>query len=529
MTDSFDALVIGGGVAGLRAALELADEGWRTAVLTKSAPADSTSGWAKGGIAVELGGEEESLVLHAEDTLAAGAGLCDPDAVSLLVREGREEVLRLIDWGARFDQDGRAYHLTREAAHSHPRILHAGGDATGREIVRALVSRLKGSRKITHLAGFFVSDLFVADGEIHGVRGIDAAGDLRAFASSNVVLATGGIGQCWPVTSSPADATGDGVSLALRAGCTVSDMEFVQFHPTALAIPGDRAWLLTEALRGEGAVIVDAQGRRFLFERDPRGELAPRDVVAREIARRIADSHDGTPAVFLDLRPIPGERLSERFPGVMGLCLERGLDPRKEIIPITPAAHYAMGGVHTDHDGRTEVQGLVAAGEVACVGVHGANRLASNSLLEGLVFGARAARTLIRRGKGRERSSLPEAAWPRLPPREHLPAALAEIHHWAEEGLSVLRSGRGLEEVKARLEQRSEQLLRPGDPLAGVGGLERGFRERFEYLSRVLVLRAVADSALWRRESRGAHFRDDYPQQNDREFRKHSSFRLDLK
>ncbi len=508
--ERFDAIVVGAGVAGLRGAIELAAAGARVAVVTKEDPDESSSSHAQGGIAVALSGDEHELVLHEEDTLRAGAGLCDGPAVSILVREGRDEVLRLIEWGARFDREGNRYHLTREAAHTQPRILHAGGDATGREIVRALVARVRREPGVVHVPSAIVTDLLVADGRAAGVRMLGADGEERDLRASAVLLATGGLGRCYARTSNPPEATGDGIALALAAGCVLGDMEFVQFHPTALAIPGAPAFLLSEALRGEGGVVRNEAGERFLLAEDPRGELAPRDVVARGIAREVA--RQGGRPVLLDLTHLEAEFLEHRFPGILATCRSYGIDPVREPIPVAPAAHYAMGGVATDLDGRTGVPGLVAAGEVAATGVHGANRLASNSLLEGLVFGARAARSLLADGHVGREPAPAEAPRRRLPDPGAAEELGARLREEADRDLGVLRHGDRLAAVLARLE-------------ATIDGFREGVaptRALVETASCAVVLRAIARAALWREESRGAHFREDRPRRDDARFRVHS-------
>jgi L-aspartate oxidase len=447
--------------------------------------------------------------LHGDDTLRAGAGLCDEPAVRALVRDGHDEVWQLISWGARFDREGRRYHLTREAAHSLPRILHAGGDATGREVIRTLVGRVRGRERVVRYKGTTAIGLLVASGRCVGVRVLSSHGEMSDLRAPAVLLATGGTGRCWRVTSNPEEATGDGLALALRAGCRLADMEFVQFHPTALALEGAPTWLLTEALRGEGGEVINERGERFLFEHDERGELAPRDVVARGIALEMR--RQGRRPVLLDLRPLGRERLEHRFPGVVALCRELGIDPLREALPIRPAAHYAMGGVVTDLEGRTERPGLLAAGEVASTGVHGANRLASNSLLEGLVFGARAARAML--GESRRPVVSPEVAAGPAPFGDS--GVTRRMRELASARLGIVRNEPGIAEAIAQIDEWTSTWARHSGPLS---------RPAFEASSEALVLRAVAACALWRRESRGAHFREDHPGQDPLAGRRHSIY-----
>ncbi len=384
-----DVLVIGSGVAGLSAALAAAPR--RVLVVTKTAFGSGSSSWAQGGVAVALG-DGDSPALHASDTVAVGVGLNDSEAVRVLTAEGPARARQLLALGARFDRDDDGeLALGREAAHSVRRIVHAA-DATGAEIVRTLRTAAVANPTIEVVERSLVLDLLVdptapGGARVVGALAADADGRLTVYRAGSVVLATGGSGRLYSATTNPIEATADGLALAVRAGATLRDLEFVQFHPTALAAPGvDPLPLVTEALRGEGATIVDETGRRFLTDSHPAGELAPRDVVARAIAAHQLGGH----RVFLDARASLGDRLAERFPTVYTSCLSHGIDARRDLIPVSPAAHYHMGGVATDLDGRTDLPGLFAAGEVATTGVHGANRLASNSLLEGMVFGARA-------------------------------------------------------------------------------------------------------------------------------------------
>src|SRR5262245_14881108 len=392
-----DYIVLGSGVAGLRAAIELARDG-RVAVLTKDRLDESNTEYAQGGVAVAMSDDDE-ISLHFEDTLKAGAGLCDEQAVRVLVEEGPRYITELIEWGARFDREGGALQFTQEAAHSRRRILHANGDSTGREIVRALIAHARKQSNIELVAHAATIGLIVEDGRCMGVRFIDPNESLlREMHARSIVLATGGAGQIFAQTTNPSIATGDGMAMAYAAGAVMCDMEFVQFHPTALALDGAPRFLLSEALRGEGAILRNHEGEAFAGRYDERGELAPRDIVARAIVAEIERTgarHLGRYWMYLDLTHLKADFLRERFPNIFETCLRYGLDLTKDQLPVSPAAHYVMGGVRTDTRGRTTLAGLYAAGEVACTGVHGANRLASNSLLEGLVFGARAGAAAI--------------------------------------------------------------------------------------------------------------------------------------
>ncbi|MDQ3805742.1 MAG: L-aspartate oxidase, partial [Acidobacteriota bacterium] len=384
-----DFIVVGSGIAGLRAAVELARAGAGVTVLTKDRREESNTEYAQGGIAVALA-EDDGASLHEEDTLAAGAGLCDERAVEVLVEEGPRYIRELIEWGAEFDREGGRLLFTREAAHSRPRILHAHGDATGREIVRALLARAGREPNISFLAHAETESLVVEDGRCRGVRYLDPLVRApRTLRARGVVLATGGAGQLFQHTTNPAVATGDGMAMAYGAGAELSDMEFVQFHPTALNLEGAPRFLLSEALRGEGGVLLSAEGRRFMPRYHERAELAPRDIVTRSIVAEM--ERTATRTAYLDMTAFDARHLRRRFPKIYSTCLRYGLDLAREPVPVSPAAHYVMGGVRTDLEGRTTLPGLYAVGETACTGLHGANRLASNSLTECFVFGTRAA------------------------------------------------------------------------------------------------------------------------------------------
>ncbi|MBP7776019.1 MAG: L-aspartate oxidase [Acidobacteria bacterium] len=498
MRESADFLVIGSGVAGLRAAAALAAHG-TVLVLTKAGePAESNTGYAQGGIAAAIG-EDDSPALHARDTEAAGDGLCNADAVRVLVTDGPRYVRELAAWGARFDRgpDGH-FSLGREGAHSVRRVLHAA-DATGRELSRVLwqhVTALPGVR-IVSLARAVC--LTIDGGACVGAQYVtgDRVVDARATAT---LLATGGAGRVFRETTNPAVATGDGVALAWEAGADLADMEFVQFHPTVLAVPGTPRFLLSEALRGDGAWLLNVHGERFMTRYEAAGELASRDLVARAILRETART--GAP-VMLSMRHLDAAWVRRRFPTLAGACRERGLDLATDPVPVSPAAHYVMGGVATDIDGRTSVPGLLAAGEVACNGVHGANRLASNSLLEGLVFGARVAGAMGQAPRAgriarlRPRGGMPAAPGATVVPE---PEAVRELM-WCDVGL--VRDGEGLGRAVVTLDGWRRALLAAkrgaGDPTGAL----------------VTVAWLMARGALDRVESRGGHARADFPARDD--------------
>src|SRR3954447_1378595 len=379
-----DFLVIGAGVAGLRAAIELAEAG-QVLVVAKDSLRESSSEYAQGGIAVALSDDDE-VALHEQDTLYAGDGLCDTAAVRTLVEEGPAAIEELIEWGAEFDREGEALAFTREGAHSRNRILHAHGDSTGREIARTLYRKAASLPNITFRSFAAITSLIVEDGVTGALLGDEAV------SACKVLLATGGLGRVYRNTTNPDVATGDGVAVAYRAGAEIQDIEFVQFHPTALRLDGAPSFLLSEALRGEGARLLNADRERFMARYHPLEELAPRDVVSRAIVAEM--ERLGARKVWLDLAHREAGFVRARFPRIYETCQRYGVDLESEAAPVAPAAHYAMGGVWSDLDGRTSLPRLYAAGEVACTGVHGANRLASNSLLEGVVFGARAGRTM---------------------------------------------------------------------------------------------------------------------------------------
>ena len=512
---------MGAGVAGLRAAVELARHG-EVLVVTKESVAESNTHYAQGGIAVAMEGDRD-VVLHLEDTVNAGDGLVYRPAAQVLVAEGPVRVGELIEWGANFDAENGALLRTREGAHSLPRILHANGDATGAEISRSLAAFARVHERIHFAEWTTVTGLVVADGRVIAADLLDRNNNLERVSAGAVLVAAGGAGQVYSDTTNPAVATGDGIALAAEAGAELADMEFYQFHPTAFSLPGAPRFLLSEALRGEGAYLRNDRGERFMERYHPLLELAPRDVVARAISR---EGMGATPAeariVHLDMRHIRGIDLHHRFPGISAFLAEYKLDLGRDLIPVRPAAHYLMGGIKTDLDGRTTLRGLYAAGEAACTGVHGANRLASNSLLEGLVFGARAAQSMLDDRLPIETAVAPLAV--PVPLNDAEEARLEEIvaklqaSMWAYAGLlreeSTLRLGFAAQEACAAA-------------LAELAAQGKGSRRLAEAQAMSRVAYAILHSALARTESRGAHFRNDYPKRDDERFLKHSALKCD--
>jgi L-aspartate oxidase len=400
LLSSADFIVMGAGVAGLRAAVELADRG-DVLVVTKESLGESNTHYAQGGIAVASSEDSDDVSLHLEDTISAGDGIVFRTAAEVLIGEGPERVAELIKWGAHFDCDAHGLLRTREGAHSRPRILHANGDATGAEISRSLVAHAHAHPRIKFAEWMMLSRLLVQDRQVVGAEimpaepAYDANESPTQVTARAVLIASGGAGQVYSDTTNPAIATGEGLALALEAGAQLADMEFYQFHPTAFSFPNAPRFLMSEALRGEGAYLCNDRGERFMGRYHPLLELAPRDVVARAITHEGLDKTGEARKVFLDMRHVRNIDLHKRFPGISAFLSRYSLDLHRDSIPVRPAAHYLMGGIRTDLIGRTTVPGLYAAGEAACTGVHGANRLASNSLLEGLVFGARAARAIL--------------------------------------------------------------------------------------------------------------------------------------
>ncbi len=507
---------MGAGVAGLRAALELAPHG-DVLVVTKESVRESNTHYAQGGIAVAMEGEED-VELHLDDTIAAGDGLVHRAAAQLLVSEGPRRVQELIEWGTRFDRENGHLMRTREAAHSHPRILHANGDATGAEISRSLASMARVHPSIRFAEWTTVASLVTAGDRVVGADLLDSQNQQHRLTARSILIAAGGAGQVYSDTTNPAVATGDGIALASFAGAELADMEFYQFHPTALSLPGVPRFLLSEALRGEGAILRNDQGERFMERYHARLELAPRDVVARAVAREGLGATPGaTRSVFLDMRSVTGVDLHQRFPGITAFLAQHGLDLHRDLIPIRPAAHYLMGGIRTDLEGRTSLRALYAAGEAACTGLHGANRLASNSLLEGLVFGVRAAQAMLADALPLPPGDLlPPQAISDASPEEAIEVPIARLKQAMGQFAGLLRDESLLNEG-IRIQAQIEDAL----PQAASS------RRQVEAKSLARVAHAILHSARARTESRGAHFRNDFPRRDDTQFQKHSIYRSD--
>jgi L-aspartate oxidase len=508
-----DFLVIGSGIAGLRAALSLAEIG-RVVILTKADPRESNTGYAQGGIAAAIAADD-SPELHARDTIAAGDGLCVPAAVDVLVHEGPRYVHELVEWGAAFDRDadGRPS-LGREAAHSVRRVLHAR-DATGREIARLLWSRVSGHHAIAVRNGATATDLLVGGGMCRGAAFVTAAGARGVVTANRTLLATGGAGHVFRETTNPAVATGDGIALAARAGARIVDLEFVQFHPTVMNVRGTPRFLLSEALRGEGARLVNEAGESFMTHYDPAGDLAPRDIVSRAIVR---EAQRTGAAVYLTMAHLDPRFVRRRFPTIAEACARAGLDVSRDRIPVSPAAHYVMGGVETDLHARTSLPGLFAAGEVACTGVHGANRLASNSLLEGLVFGARAAAAMTRADEA-------AALWAEHVESVQLPEAKGAVPA-ADEVRDVMWRAAGVSRTHETLERAVVDLEKWVGAAAHAWSAQSCAPDGFHLCSIATVGWLMARAALRRTESRGAHFRTDFPSRDDLHWRTHIADRV---
>jgi L-aspartate oxidase len=536
MARHFDYIILGSGIAGLYAAL-MAQEHGSVLVLTKGSIDEANTKYAQGGIAAAVG-SDDSAALHLDDTLEAGAGLVDPEAAGILTGEAADRIADLVRFGVPFDSVDGMVALGREGAHSRARILHAGGDSTGAHIEFTL-SDLARHSNVTILEHSEATEIVVEDGAAVGVVALDArSNSSEDFSCDHLLLATGGCGQLYRVSTNPTVATADGVALGYRAGAEVMDMEFIQFHPTALRLAGVPVFLISEAVRGEGALLVNEANERFMPGYDERAELAPRDIVARAIVSEMART--GTDRVYLDVTHLPAEKTASRFPQIMRYCAQNGLDITKERIPVSPAAHYMMGGVKTNAWGETNIRNLYAAGEVACTGVHGANRLASNSLLETIVFARRVvdrtldpARHSVSPAPGDVRlpnpleethrsaiynpvgSSMPRVGAPaRALPFAETGLSLATLQTLMWEKVGIVRDGAGLAEAALTLALWQRSMPEPSD------------RPSHELANLLLTGRLVAEAALIRQESRGAHYRTDFPH-TDPAWLKHITFRKD--
>jgi L-aspartate oxidase len=505
-----DVVVVGSGIAGLSAALHARAAGHRVTVVTKVNIGDGSTRWAQGGIAAVLD-PADSPDGHLHDTLVAGVGICDEAAVRVLVTEGPARLRELMELGARFDTgaDG-GLALTREGGHRHNRIVHAGGDATGAEVQRALEAAIARDPGVTVVEHALVLDLLrTAAGAVAGltlhVLGEGTPDGVGAVLARAVVLATGGMGQVFSATTNPAVSTGDGVALALRAGATLSDVEFVQFHPTVFYVGGGSRGqqpLISEAMRGEGAILLDARGDRFMPAVHELAELAPRDVVAKAIMRVMREQD--VPNAWLDARGLGETTLLHRFPSIVARCRELGVDPVTDLVPVAPAAHYASGGVRTDLDGRTSIDGLYACGEVACTGVHGANRLASNSLLEGLVYAGRIG-TDLARDLPAQRDPVPLAPQPSLLD----PGIRTPLQDAMSAGAGVLRSAASLAATASTVDSLAARVQGKPEP------------EAWEASNLHAVASALVAAAARRTETRGCHWREDFPDRDDAGWRGH--------
>jgi len=509
---NYDYIIVGSGIAGLYTAL-LAKESGSVLVLTKGSIEDCNTRHAQGGIAAPIG-KNDSPELHFQDTMNAGDGLCDPEAVRILVNEAPDRIADLIKFGVPFDTLDGEISLTREAAHTVPRILHAGGDATG-EHIEVTLSRKVYTSSIKLLEYCLVTQILIESGKVKGVRALDTrTGLVEDYNCHFVIIATGGAGRLFKYTTNSDVATGDGITLAFQTGAELTDMEFFQFHPTAVRLPGVPPFLISEAVRGEGGILRNVEGYRFMPDYHPKAELAPRDVVARSIIHEMGKTKSDR--VFVDVTHIPASRVATRFPNIYRFCLGHGLDITKGLIPVAPAAHYFMGGVKVNTWGETNITGLFAAGETACTGVHGANRLASNSLLEVVVFSKR----IIERTREITATTPTQVSGQtncyHLQQRKKLKTAiklnLTNLQSLLWDKVGIVRSGEGLSKATDILATWQGLLPQPTD------------RPSYEMNNMVLNARLMAEAALLREESRGAHFRTDFPKPSP-DWQKHIIFK----
>ncbi len=518
-----DVLVIGGGVAGLRAAIAASDSA-DVLVLTKDTIEQSNTWYAQGGIAAVLQ-PLDSYEMHVQDTLTAGAGLCDKKVVEIVIKEGPERVLELLSWGAHFDKKvGNPYDLafTREGGHSFARIVHAYGDATGRELAQTLINTVRGRESIRALENSFVIDLITDENRCVGAIAL-MNGQINIIWAKRTILASGGTGQLYRESTNPKIATGDGHAMAWRAGATLQDMEMVQFHPTTLYVAGSSRALITEAVRGEGAYLVDRNGKRFMPDYHPSAELAPRDVVAKAIVDQIRKTH--FTHVYLDVRHLPAKQFKERFPQLADLMVQFEIDPSKDLIPVHPAAHYMIGGVDADEFGQTSLKGLYAVGEASCSGLHGANRLGSNSLLEGLAFGTRAGKHAADAARA-ETIKYPQTLEHRIPPSTKTELDITDVKSSLR---SIMWRNAGIERSGDRLTETREIIAFWGryvmDKIFDPRDSHNGPTAGWEIQNMLTVAALIAMAAYTRTESRGVHIRTDYPDRDESHWRLHLLWR----
>jgi L-aspartate oxidase len=506
-----DFLIVGSGIAGLYTSLKICDEG-EVILLTKSKLKESNTEYAQGGIAVALG-DKDSPYLHMEDTLKAGANFCDPEAVEVLVTEGPKCVEELIELGTKFDKIEGKYKTTLEAAHQRPRILHARGDATGAEIEGSLSQKTISENKIKIKENIFVLDILTKHTTCYGLLVLDSAtNEIIAYLARATILASGGAGQLFLNTTNPEVATGDGIAMAFRGGAKVTDLEFIQFHPTALYHQGSPKFLISEAVRGEGAILKNIKGEPFMHFYHSLAELAPRDIVARAITDQMKKTKSDY--VYLDATKIK-DKFSERFPTIYKNCISLGINPEKEYIPVAPAAHYTMGGIKTDTWGQTNLTNLYACGECTSTGVHGANRLASNSLLEGLVFGNRIAQKIKKNKrffsqKIDEKINISYSVPRKIIRKFDLKKIKKELQKLMWDKAGIIRSSSGLKKVKQKIKEWKF-----------IFQLELKATEDFELVNLIILADLITHSALQRKESRGAHYRKDFPDRDDVNWKKH--------
>lgn len=526
-----DCIIIGSGIAGLSTAMRLAQNN-NIKVLTKSSLADSTTWYAQGGIAAAIK-KPDFWKNHYEDTIAAGQGLCDKKAVEILVKNAPKMIEDLIEIGTNFDISEGEISLTTEGGHSYPRILHAGGDATGEELEKKLVSYSKSQKYINFLPEYFVLDILVSDNRCIGILGMDInTGDLEIRPAANIVIASGGIGQIYYISTNPPISTGDGIAMAYRAGAAVSDIEFIQFHPTVFKTKESELFLISEALRGEGAYLKDCRGNRFMVGKYPKAELAPRDIVVKEMIRVMDKSN--CDYVYLDARHIPESHLKIRFPNIISKLKENGLDLKKDLIKVSPAQHYLNGGIKTDYNGKTNIEGLYCCGEAASTGAHGANRLASNSLIEGLVYGWKIYRDIEKKLKQKNKSVeiktiqlinnlLREADTKKSKvskssrKKQDILNKISDFRDIMTRKVGILRDAESLKKAKefVDLHASSDDIYNTTD------------KDVLEFANMLVVAGLIIKAASLREESRGTHQRNDFPEKDDKNWKKHIILKQD--